>query len=654
MSGIAAILRSDGRAVPREEIAAMTLALAPHGGGGRTAWAEGSIGLGHAALAPPQGERQAPLPWRDAATGSAITADARLDNRPELVAALGPETADLPDGRLILAAWARWGERCPGKLLGDFAFVVWDGRRRVLFAARDPFGARPIVYHAGKGLFALASEIPALLRVPGVPAVLDEAALAGVVVCGLEAVDGVGTLHRDIFRLPSAHCLSVSARGVATARYWAPDGARELDAASDDDCVEAFREVFREAVRCRLRGVAVPASTLSGGIDSSSIVAVGSRLLQQDGGGPLVTISGVSEPGVACPETGAIRRVEALPGLAPHELDPRDRDGLFPEIERLHLERLEPQEFDLVLSAGLLLAARRRGAGVLLDGVDGDHVASHEPVCLTYLLREGRWATAIRLASGIARFYGGRGPRSSALRLLVANARSAFVPRALKRVRRAIGRRGRHEAVIRDTLIHDDLVRRVDLRARLEALSLVAVEPPSPTLRQHQARALGHPYMVSALESAARLAAACGVEPRHPFFDRRLVELCLALPWEQKVRGGWTKSIVRRAMEGYLPDDVRWRRGRWEHLGPSFLKAFLLGRRERLRELAEGGIRDVEGYLDAAATREAFRRYTESGSLEDGERLWQAVCLREWLRRTRAVCAERLTSPARSAHEEVA
>ena len=634
MSGIAGILRTDGRAVRPEEIAGLTAALTPRGREGRAWWAEGPVGLGHRALSTTPEAQPGSLPWRDAATGCVVTADARLDNREELVAVLGVETSALSDGGLILASYARWGERCPEELLGDFAFAVWDPRRRLLFAARDPLGVRPFAYHAGDGIFALASEIQPLAGLPDVPADLDESAVACVVASGLEGSDLVGTIYRSVVRLPPAHHLTVSARGVATERYWTPDGAREVGPVADDDCVEAFHAGFREAVRCRLRVVGIPASTLSGGLDSSSIVGVASRLLRESAIGPLATISGVAEPGTDCRETRAIRRVQELPGLAPHELTPGGLGALDPEIERLHLEALEPQDFDLVLSPALLLAARDLGAGALLDGVDGDWVASHEPVCLTYLLREGRWATAARLAFGIARFYGGGGPRSSPLRLLVAHARSAFVPEPLKRIRRSFRRRHGHEGVVRGTLLSEEVVRRLDLPARLEALSLLLVAPPSATLREHQARSLAHPYLVSALEGSARLAAVCGLEPRHPFLDRRLVELCLALPWEQKVRDGWTKSIVRRAMAGYLPDDVRWRRGRWEHLGPAFQGAFLRRRTEHLREFAEVGVREVEGYVDPIATRRAFRRWVERGILEDGERLWQASCLRAWLRRS--------------------
>lgn len=117
------------------------------------------------------------LPAADRERSGVITADAWIDNRDELIGALGLDaraSAEISDSALILSAYARWGDRCAERLSGDFAFAIWDERRRTLFCARDHFGVKPFYYHRSPRLFAFASEIKAILCLPDVPRRLNE------------------------------------------------------------------------------------------------------------------------------------------------------------------------------------------------------------------------------------------------------------------------------------------------------------------------------------------------------------------------------------------------------------------------------------------------------------------------------------------------
>jgi asparagine synthase (glutamine-hydrolysing) len=177
MSSICGILKSDGAHVDGAEIDAMLRALDHWAADARGTWVGSGIGLGHLLLhTTPQSVREA-LPFHDEALGIAITGDFRLDNRAALAAHMGIASADLadwPDGRLALRAYSEWGEECPSHLLGDFAFAVWDAKRRQLFCARDPFGVKPFYYHECGGTVAFATEMKGLLALAFVDRWSDE------------------------------------------------------------------------------------------------------------------------------------------------------------------------------------------------------------------------------------------------------------------------------------------------------------------------------------------------------------------------------------------------------------------------------------------------------------------------------------------------
>ena len=220
MSGIAAVWRLDGAPLHQATLDRMIERLAPRVADAVGTWLDGPVGLGHRMLHATPESLQQKLPLAGDTGEVVVTADARLDNRAELMSALGlaHRAADgVSDGELVLRAWERWGEECPARLLGDFAFALWDARRRVLFCARDPAGVKPLYYHLGSRLVAVASETKALLAIPDVPRRLDEISIAACLVPGLD--DRVATFYEGILRLPAGHCLTVTAGGGTARAY---------------------------------------------------------------------------------------------------------------------------------------------------------------------------------------------------------------------------------------------------------------------------------------------------------------------------------------------------------------------------------------------------------------------------------------------------
>ncbi|MCA1791216.1 MAG: hypothetical protein LC667_15595, partial [Thioalkalivibrio sp.] len=193
-----------------------------------------SLGWLPGAFTPEDGLDQQPLE----ADGLLMVADARLDNRAELAAALKIAAADerrLSDGALIMQAYRTWGDGTPGRLLGDFAFAVWHSRSGKLFCARDHRGKRPLFYHWGAQTFAFSSSPRALLVLPHVPRRLNLPALADFMAF---MGDPSTTLFDGILRIPPAHTLTASADGVRIREYWRMQAETTQRFACDEECLE--------------------------------------------------------------------------------------------------------------------------------------------------------------------------------------------------------------------------------------------------------------------------------------------------------------------------------------------------------------------------------------------------------------------------------
>ncbi|EYD75056.1 Asparagine synthetase (glutamine-hydrolyzing) [Rubellimicrobium mesophilum DSM 19309] len=624
MSGICGLWRLDGG--PAGGASAIAALLERRGPDGTRLWEDGAVALGHALLATTPEALRERLPLTDPATGCTITADVRLDNRDELIAALdlGPAGRGMGDGELILRAWLAWGEGAPGRLLGDFAFAIWDPRARRLFAARDPMGMRPLVYaHRPGRLFAFATEVRAVLAAPGVPAHLDEGRIADFLEGELEGIDFTSTFFQGVLRLPPAHALTVDMGGLRLRRFWAPEPRPELRLPGDAAYAEAFREVLTEAVRCRLRSAGPVGSMLSGGMDSGAVAAVASRLLAAEGRGPLPTFSVLGPDPATCPETRAIRAALTMPNLDPHLLDWSEPGPWREEILGLLRDMDEPFDGHANLVRGVYAMAHRAGVRVVLDGVGGDIVLA-DGGRIMELVRRLRWREAWGEAAAERRLHPARPP---AWRSLAAHLRQAATPAWARRLKRAL----RPLPPGRPTLglLSPEFAARIGLaerQARDLAQEIDGWPPPSEVL----AHTIGRAYLTAARERYDRIASALAVEPRDPFLDRRVIDLCLSLPPGQRRAGGWPKIVLRRAMAGLLPDEVVWRRGK-EHLGFATTSAVLAawpGWPDRLAEARPALGRYVHPALFASDG--GAPGLVGSAMAEDQ---WEALFLALWLDR---------------------
>lgn len=600
-------------------------------------WVYGPVGLGHCMLRTTEESLLERLPRAVLGGRFAITADARIDNREELIDCLSAELEGTAanDSDVIVAAYRKWGEECPVHLLGDFAFAIWDDPRQALFCACDPMGVKGLYYHLAPGALTFASEIKALLALREIPRRLNEMRVAEYLVTLFE--DRSGTFYRDIFRLPGAHSLTATRERVHIRQYWALDPKRELRLRSDSEYVEGFRHHFLEAVRCRTRSAFPVGAALSGGLDSSSI-ACAARNVMDSQNGPLHTFSLIF-PGLPESDLKLIDErpyIQAVLDTGGFQSNLIEADRLSPmgQIDRMHFH-LDHANYapNLYLHWAMYQRAREQGVRVFLDGFDGDATVSHGFERLTELAQTLRWGTLRREIGLLSRNHlAGIRPKRIFKEYCVKPLSPRWVHLAAHWLR---GRK--REARSDNIFISSELKRRTHIEERAHEL----LRPQlgwtlSRTARQSHWISLSQALYAYTLELADKASAAFGIEARYPFFDRRLMEFCLALPAEQKLAYGWNRWVQRRSMAGILPQEIQWR-PRKGNLGPNFYRRLLDFERERLEAVALHGTPELEPFVDASAMRAAYEEYANSRSRGQGEclQLFAAVNLALWLRAER-------------------
>ena len=626
MSAIAGIFFLDGRPVDRLVLERMVGSIAHRGPDGEGTWSEGPVGLGHRMLWTTPESLHEELPLVRKGGDLVLTADVRLDNRDELISALGIAARprqEIGDGELILGAYRKWGERCPEELLGDFAFAIWDQRRQKLFCARDHMGVKPFYYFRSGRIFVFASEIKALLCVAEVPRRLNEVRVADYLVGSFE--DKTITFYQEILRLPPAHAMSVSGEKASERPYWALDPSREVRLSSDQEYAEAFRELFTEAVRARLRSAFPVGSLLSGGLDSSSIVCVARELLRTKNDHRLHTFSAVFPDVPQSDESAFIDAVLTQGGLEPHLVR---ADRLSPLVNLESILWHNDGAFwapNLYMQWGLYSAAHRQGVRILLDGEGGDVTVSHGVAYLAELARRGRWMTLATEIDILSKHHD-----RSPWHFLKHYALKPLAPEPVRWAWQVARGRRQPPWWTAYTIINPDFARQIGLAERARALEGERSRSARTSREDHWHDLTSglNPYV---FEWSSAVAAAFPVEIRYPFFDRRLVEFCLSLPPDQKLKRGWPRVVMRRALANSLPGRIRCRVGKGD-LSHAFNRGLLASEQGLLEEVILKDPQVIKKYVDLASLREAYYRFVFQGTSHDAIKVFTATNLALWLR----------------------
>lgn len=589
--------------------------LARRTGGSAAHWSEDGVSLWQGR---PRGGRarvQALGPLR-------LAGELDLTDLPALRGLLGADP-DSDAAGLILAAWARWGEAALDHLCGSFAFVLWDDRTRRLTAVRDRFGVHALTYattaHGAVFGSDLSTIIAGLDDVPEIDPLWVSGFLSGF------ALDMVSSAWRGVHRLAPGHMLTMDAQGKVQVRAWYRlEAARPTPA---HEAGEALRAALAHATdeACK----AEPTATmLSGGLDSSTLSLLSVR---QGECRPALSLR-YQDPDLDEGRFIGDVLTRAQGRLEPVSLPGEDADARLFDLER-QLDFQDQPFFAPGLSRNQQLhrAARDLGYHAILNGHGGDEVIGGTTGDIALMAQGRTWPLAIALSIRHARF--GNEPVGPALgHLLATNGRHGF------------GRIGRMASrhLSEDTgptedpraLVHPDLAHRTHLNDHLRELHRPAPQEPEvpPGVHIHAEMVAG-PMAAVGFEILGRAGQAESVREKYPFFDHRVVELCVWQPPRAKVANGQPRSLLRHAMRGVLPDSVRLRRDK-----ANFLQGFWTSLQRDPQGRFASFAQDpgpLQGWVDAATLAADARHLasTADPSPHAAFRLWRALCLATWLDR---------------------
>jgi len=447
------------------------------------------------------------------------------------------------DMEVVVHGYEVWGDAVVSRLSGQFAFALWDGPRQRLLAARDRAGEKPLYYFEGPSDIVFASEIKALLVRADVPRQLDPEGLD----CFLtyEFIVAPHTIFKGIRKLPAAHLLTVERGQLSTRRYWDVPWKVDRDR-SEAEWAEELRVTLRRAVEAQMMSDVPLGAFLSGGIDSSSVVALMSRASAR----PVKTFSIGFREG-SYDETGYAREVAKAFGAEHREeiLEP-DVGELFEKLV-VHLD--EPFADVSFFPTYLVSTVAAREVKVVLSGDGGDELfAGYD------------WYLADRLARALERF-----PGQAALQALDAVA-ELFPPSQKKKGLLNKAKRFLAGSRLPSNIEHYRWLwyltpdEKQDLYSDGLQSAVLGYDPAYPVLRALTGlngdllnRQLYADFRVfladDILVKVDRMSMATSLEARAPFLDRDLIELAFRMPGRMKLRGGVGKHILKAAMKGIVP-----------------------------------------------------------------------------------------------------
>lgn len=505
-------------------------------------------------------------PLHLAQSGLTIIADARLTNRQELFEKLNvPPSlqACSTDARLIAAAYEKWGENCPEHLLGNFAFAIWDEKSRQLFCCRDHIGVRPLYYYLDDKRFIFASAPKAILAAGGVEKNLNYQQLSALIVREARHLFGEQSWYEKIFSLPSGASLTVSAEGVRKRQYWEPDLERTLSYKTAEETFEALRALLFEVVESNVESAFPIVAQLSGGLDSSAMVAIAAQVLAKQNKQleALAVVLPKEKDLLLQDERYFIDQLKSFSNVNINYITAEGKgpfDNLQELISDYNLPSITSRHY---LYTAFAKTADSLGARTILDGTGGEFgLTSYGDGYYAELFAKFRWRTLWREISLRKKLVG-----ESLRHNFRVNVLNPFVPAFIRERRKGLLIVETHplRASLADSLAKE-------IRPQLAALENLA-NLVLPNQRSNQYR---H-QKIFQKQTKGRLAlfGVGNAEMYYPWRDKRILEFCLAAPPALKVRDGYKRFLVRASLDKILPPEIQWRNTK-QVFSPDYMRRY--------------------------------------------------------------------------------
>jgi asparagine synthase (glutamine-hydrolysing) len=509
------------------------------------------------------------------------------------------------DTEVILNAYQEWGTDCLNKFNGMWAFAIWDRKKKILFCARDRFGVKPFYYYLDGNIFIFASEIKQILECNEYKRKPNEKMIYDYLVIGLEN-HTTETFFKDIYQLRGGEyaIVDLDSRTFKKIRYYDLSKVSNIDRKESDYYAE-LKELFIDSVNLRLRSDVPVGSCLSGGLDSSAVVSIGSALLQKKGDKIFNTFTACWE-NQEIDEKKYAETVVASSGANGNYVYPSSEE-LAQDLSNLIWHQEEPfGSLSIFAQWSVMKAARERGIPVLLDGQGGDEVfLGYERYYAGFLLELIKKRKLRRFIHELIK--SGENSKLTQKKIILFYVYFNFNwMRALRLY------------IKTKPFMNEDFMKFYNIPERLDIFRGIK------TVSAHQIYEIQEIQLAHLLKYADRNSMAFSVETRLPFLDYRLVEFAMSVPSEYKIRNGWTKNLIREGMKGIIPEDIRKRKNKLGFEVPQarLMQAVLP---QLLAKIEKGTV--LEKYFNMEWLMNALK----SDDLNNLT-LWKAVCLDLWFR----------------------
>ena len=612
MSGIGAIFNFNDAPVNSEQLQQLSQSLSSRGPDGTSLFRAAQIGMCFSAL---HTTRESLLEKQPLVNGDdVLVMDGILFNREELIDLLQIERdEDRTDAGIVSRGLRKHGAGFMSKIVGNFALVHYDRRSKSLLLARDPFGIRPLFYHRNGNELSVASDLPALIRISEKSPELDHDYVCTYLVT---LPDAGRTPVRDFYPVEPGHMIIARNGQLTSSRFWRPEAIKDIVYQTDAEYEEHCRHLLVEGTRRCLRTDDRPIwITLSGGLDSSTVVCLANQLIQsgEAEAKEFQTFSVVFEEARSSDERRFMRAVEQHVGQTGFHLvdDPN------------WLAIPSPKETFLRMPTPLLCVPNRQdrlrdemvhqGARVLLNGLGGDHIFWNMPIPSPHLtkLLMNLDLTALHRATRVW----SRAFKQPYLHTLWTMAFLPFMPDAVK-------------AKFQSKLLVPEWLDRTFVRKmRVRERTLPPRDP-------HGFEDPGRRIQSGPFQQLIRLIASAGyeerdgIELRSPLLYQPLVEFSFAIPFEQKLRPGEVRSLMRRALRDDLPEKVLNRPGKGE-ISEAMHKG-LLRQSSTVDSLLADPLVCSLGFVDRERLRSAVSLAKHGAKLNVGA-LLKTISLEIWL-----------------------
>ena len=544
MSGIIGIYFFDNKPVEKNHLEEMLEAISYRGPDASEVWHEGKIGLGNCLLRTTPEATNEKLPLLNRRKDIVLVADARIDNRNEILADLRITNHKISDSELILLAYERWQDKCVKKLIGDFAFIIWDKKQNHLFCTRDALGVRPFYYYKDNNFIAFASDPASFFTLPTIKKQLNLEALLDFLLFDFPSE---ATEFEKVFHLLPGHTLTIQGDSLKFYNYWDINHNHELRLKDSQEYEEAFLNIFSKSVTDRLRSNGNVGVSLSGGFDSSSILCLIEDLKTQRKTNVDICAYSAVFPEKPFDEKDFIISIQEKWGTKIHWVKPKMPKAPW-ESQNTLWTNSQPFWDNTYILDEIIYKAKENKTKILLSGHGGDEFLSPPFCIISDFLLSGQLIRAWNCIKNFTRF------ESLTYWYTIKN----FLPAMFSRITPNSIKKLRTSLYVQRNFSW--------LTKHYQGLAIKHIRSKASNFSNQRFRSNASRALYISLKSGSftrpihdwerTILHIAPIELRLPFFDRRIVEFVFSIPQKELIHNNRPKDLLRTSLRYCLPQKI--------------------------------------------------------------------------------------------------